>query len=140
MNLVQGENGGGRVVDRRRKPLGGDVHNDAKGEGRVLLQGAFLADGDRLAEGHRPAGLHPVLENAEQRVTDRDEVADLGHHFNDAVSTLGQGHESRDVEGQDHAVPMVSGSYGKGSPSRIVAVGPAPCSVPRRDASDRRFR
>ena len=65
---------------------------------------AFLADGERIAEGlHGQGGASPV--DAEQGVADRDEVTDLGYQFNDTVGTLGQGHEPSDVEGQDHALP-----------------------------------
>src|SRR5690348_3126778 len=51
VDLVQGENSRGRVVDRWRKPLGGDVHDNPNGKSRVLLQSPFLAHGDRLVKG-----------------------------------------------------------------------------------------
>ena len=59
MDLVDGQDRGGRVVDRRREPLGGDVHDDPEREGRVLLQGAFLAEGDRLAQRVRRRARRP---------------------------------------------------------------------------------
>ena len=103
VNLVDGEDRGGRVVDGRRKPLGGDVHHDPEHEGRVLLQGAFLTHGDRLAQGVGRQGCS-ALKDPEQRVPNGDEIANLRHHFDDTVGTLGHGHQSLDVEGQDHAI------------------------------------
>src|SRR5262249_43057991 len=75
VDLVQGQDRSGRVVDGGGKPLVGDVHKDAEGKGRVLLQGPFLAHGDRLVEGLGRQGCS-TAENAEQGVADRDEVAD----------------------------------------------------------------
>src|SRR5262249_19151319 len=48
MDLVQGKNRRGRVVNCRRKSLRGNVHHDAERKSRILLEGAFLANGNRL--------------------------------------------------------------------------------------------
>ena len=47
VQLVDGEGGRCRVIDRRRQRLVGNIHQDAEGKGRVLLNGPFRPEGDR---------------------------------------------------------------------------------------------
>ena len=85
MNLVEGEDRRGRVVDRRGKPLGGDIDDDPKSERRVLLHGPFSPRGrwiDRGIVGNAGAAV-----DAEQRIARRHEVANLRDHLDDAVVT-----------------------------------------------------
>ena len=50
MKLVDGEHGGGRIVDRRRQRLDRDIDDDAKREGGVLLHGALRPEGNLSAQ------------------------------------------------------------------------------------------
>ncbi len=112
MDLVQGQDGGGRVVDRRRERFRGDVDHDAEREGRVLLQGAFLAHGDRPAEG-LPAGRRLVRIDVEQGIPDGHVVADLRHQLDDRVRRRGQLDQAFPVERQQHAVPATADREGR---------------------------
>ena len=103
MDLVQGENRRRRVVNRRRKRLQGDVHHDAERKGRVLLQRAFLADGNRLVQGRRRE-RRAALKNAEQGVADGHVIADLRKHFNNTIRPPGQRQEALLIESEDHTV------------------------------------
>src|SRR5207253_953162 len=80
MNLVNSEDGSSRVVDCRGKPLGSDVHNHAKGKGRVQLQSPLLTQRDRLIQGVRRQAFAPV-ENEKQRVAGGDKIAHLRHQL-----------------------------------------------------------
>src|SRR5262249_8918754 len=104
VNLVEGQDRSSRVVDRRRKALGGDVHDDAKGKRRVLLQGALLAHGDRL---DKPVGgqTGAASEYVDQGIAARHEVTDLGHELNDTIGASGQRDEPRNVECEHDTVP-----------------------------------
>src|SRR5262249_15947868 len=50
MDLVDGQDGRSRVVDRRRQTFPTNVNNDANTKVGVFLWGALLANGDRLAK------------------------------------------------------------------------------------------
>src|SRR5205807_1412443 len=93
MDLIQGEDCRGRVVNRRRKRFGGDVHHEAERISRVLLESAFLTDGHRLAQRLRRE-CRAALKKAEKGVSGGQVIANLGDQFNDTVRTLGQGQKS----------------------------------------------
>ena len=106
MNLVDGQDRGGGVIERRRESLGGDVDDDPKDEGRVLPHGPVVADADRVSQDPsrqaRAAGVDP-----EQGIPGRHEVADLGDQIDEAVGAPGKGLEAGEVEGQHDAVDRI---------------------------------
>ena len=98
MDLVDGEHGGRRVVDRRRQRLQRDVDDDAEGERRILFHRPFRAERDGFPD-RRVEPTAPAVD-VEQRVALGHEVADLRHDLDDAVLTFGERGEALDVEGE----------------------------------------
>ena len=103
MDLVNRQDRCGRIVNRRGKRLGGDIHDDPEGKSRVLLHRPFLAQSDRLT---KRTGRWPAFasKDAEQRAPGRHEIPHLGHQLDHTLRLLGQGHESLEVESQEHPV------------------------------------
>ena len=111
VELVDGEHGGGRVVDRGRQRLRGNVDDDPECERRVLLHGPFRPDRDGLLK-------IPIVDvaasvQAKQRVSPRHEVTDLGNHFDQAVPPPSQRGKPRRIEGQhDAGAEILDGAPG----------------------------
>src|SRR5262249_5090173 len=89
VNLVDWQNGGGRVVDGWGETFGSDIDKNSKGQGRVLLHGAFLADCHGLTEFLFRQRL-PTLEEPKEWIANGNEITDLRDHFNDAVCSSGK--------------------------------------------------
>ena len=141
VQLVDRHHRGGRVVDRRRQGLDGDVDQDAQGEGRVLLHRALGAERDRGTQPLVVDGDGAAVQ-AKQRLVDREEVADLRHELDVAVGLAGQRHQARQVDGEHHPrrALVQHDPAGHGMPDRAARSGPDRASVPCRRSGSRGCR
>ena len=80
VKLIDGQNGGRRVVDRWRQSLDGNIYDHANRKRRVLLDGAFWSEGHM---GAKLAVIDPscVAVQAKQRVASRHEIANARDEF-----------------------------------------------------------
>src|SRR5271157_6078566 len=80
VNLIQGQHGSRRIIDRGRQRLVGDVHHDAKSKTWVLLHRPLGANGDT---GPQRADLDGTTAAAyvKQRIAPGHEVPNLRHQF-----------------------------------------------------------
>src|SRR5262245_50761922 len=100
VKLVDRQNRGGWIVDRRRERLEGDVNDNTKRKGRILLHGTLGAK--------RQCGTKYIVFDfactvikIEQRLINRDEVADLRDELDDAVVSLRLRLDRIDVDRQN---------------------------------------
>ena len=102
VNLIQGQHGSRRIIDRRRQRLVGNVHHDAKGKTWVLLHRPLGANGDT---GPQRADLDgtTAAANAKQRIAPGHEVPNLRHQFDYHLSTFGNRHQAPPVKRQHDA-------------------------------------
>ncbi len=100
LDLVEGLNRRGRIVDGRGEGLDGDVHQQPQGILGVLLEGAFPRDPNRLPErGLRqrlPAAMH-----AQQQGVFGQGVADGALHHDHRIHFPGQPDQGTDLESSD---------------------------------------
>ena len=87
VKLVDGEHGGGRVVDRRGERLDRDIDEDANAEQRVLLHRALGAEDDAVAQ-HLVIDRRGAAVEQEERLIGADEIADLRRELDHAVRLL----------------------------------------------------
>ena len=104
VQLVDGEHRGGRIVDRRRQRLRGNVHQDAEREHRILLHGALGAEGGQLAQPFL-VDLAGVAVDVEQGLAGGDEIADLRREFDDDAGALRLGDQRPQVHRQQDLRP-----------------------------------
>ena len=99
MKLVDGENGGRRIIDRLGQGLDGDIDDDAERKRRILLDRAFGPKCDRSQKSplvDRPgAAMHQ-----KKRFACGDEIPDAGDEFDDAIDALCLGHQRLQFHGK----------------------------------------
>src|SRR5262245_716518 len=100
VKLVDRKNRGGWIVYRRRQRLEGDVNHNTKRKGRVLLHGALGAERQCRTQDIDVEFAVSAIE-VEQRLINRDEVADLRDELDDTVPSLGLGLDRIDVDRQN---------------------------------------
>ena len=138
MNLVDGQDRGGRVVDGRRKSLGGDVHHDPQRKGRVLLQGAFLTHGDRLTQGAGRQGC-PALKTRNKGSPIATKSPTCGTISMTQSARWAIDTSPSNIDRQDDAILEI-GHRAASVLRRGWRTAPATLSAPWSDASDRHFR
>src|SRR3954462_6247685 len=74
LQLVDGEDGGRRIVDGGRESLGGDIDHDTEGGGGSLVDDALGTEGDGAAKSALVDVRSAV--NSKQHLVDTEEIAD----------------------------------------------------------------
>src|SRR5258706_195044 len=102
VQLVDGEHGRCRIVDRRRQRLQRDIDQNAKSEQRILLDRALYTEGNQLPQ---PAIVDRarIAIKVEKRLINGDEVSHLGGELDDAIGALRFGYQRWHVRGQNDA-------------------------------------
>src|SRR5262249_29460078 len=89
VNLVDGQDRGGGVIERRGKSLGGDVDDDPEDEGRVLPHGPVVADADRLSQRRGSTESAPVTSTRQKSQTWPTQTAQAWFFFRSDLPRLG---------------------------------------------------
>ena len=99
VKLIDGQNGGRRVIDRWRQSLDGDIYDHANRKRRVLLDSAFWSEGHL---GAKLAVIDPgcAAVQAKQRVASRHEIANARDEFDEATRALCNINERLQIDGQ----------------------------------------
>ena len=87
MELVNGEYGGSRIIDRRLEGLERDIDDNAKGKCRVLLHGALRSEHSGCSQ-RSVCDCGCAAVEIEKRFINRDEVPHLRDDLDDAVQSL----------------------------------------------------
>ena len=100
VKLIDCQNGGRWVVDRRRQSLDGNIYDHANRKRQVLFDGAFWSEGHL---GAKLAVINPgcAAVQAKQRVASRHEIANARDDFDEAARALSNTNERFQVDGQD---------------------------------------
>src|SRR5215471_5890043 len=103
MKLIDGEHGRRRIVDGRRERLDCYIHDDAKGEHRILLESPLVTYRNRIAYiviGQRIT----IAIDPEQWIARGNEVSDLRNELDDAIGFNGLIDQPRNIKGEGSAI------------------------------------
>ena len=102
VELVDGHDRRGRIIDRRRERLDGDIDQDAERKGRVLVHRPLALQDHRTKQApvaHGGGGL----EELEERGATADEIARRRHEHHERVGAAGFGDQAGRVERHERA-------------------------------------
>ena len=124
VDLVDRQDRGRRVVDRRRQRLQRDVHQDPEREHRVLLHRALGPECDALPQGLLVDRCRAAIE-PEKWFVGRNEIADLRDELDDAVHPRRFRHQCVDLYCQHDQGPALLADDERRLLGRAAPVAPA---------------
>jgi len=100
VKLVDGKHRGRRIVDRLGQGLDRNIHNDAEGEGGILLDGTFGPERDRSPQVALVERAATVMEH-KNGLANGDKIADPGHDFDHTINAASFGDQRLEVHRED---------------------------------------